>query len=80
MSVCDSQADFNQAFKKALDDYNGKNVKGYNTGMAVAAVIYLLLLVWAVVIAMKIPDRDHRTLHIFFAIMCPPLYIISHFI
>ena len=80
MSICQDQNSFNIAFKKALDDYNGKNVKNYNVIMGVSAAIYLILLIWAIFLAIKIPDRDHRTLHIFFAIACPPLYIISHYL
>jgi putative exporter of polyketide antibiotics len=77
MSICSSQSDFNIAVKKALDNYEGKNKKGYKDFMLVFSIIYLILTIWAVFLAMKIPDREHRTLHIFFAIVAGPVYLIS---
>lgn len=79
MSVCNDQTTFNKAVKIAADDYLG-TTKTSNTFMVVSIIIYLILLIWAVMIAMQVSSREDRTLHIFFAIMAPPAYIISHFL
>lgn len=81
MSLCNDQTTFNSAVKKALDSYTtNDDTKSGKIAPIVLAVIYIVFLIWALILAMKVEDRDHKTLHIFFAITAPPLYVLSHYL
>ena len=79
MSLCSDQSTFNNAVSNALDNYTKKKAAS-NKVMVVIAIIYFILLFWALNIAMHIPDKSHRTLHIFFSIVSPPVYLIAHYL
>lgn len=68
-SICDNQENFSKAVTVALSSNRYINMGTF--------ILYMALLIWAVFLAMKVADRDHRILHIFSAIIAPPLYIIS---
>lgn len=76
-SVCDNQVKFNRAVKTALDNYVNPKPNG---AMTVAVIIYLVLIVLAVMLALRVPDMEHRVLHVVFAIMGAPLYILAYFV
>lgn len=76
-NICQNQAKFNNAMKTALDNYVNPKPNG---AMVAGAFIYLLLIVFAVVLALRIPDSEHRILHVTFAIMAAPIYILSYFV
>lgn len=78
-TVCENQEKFNEAFKQAVQEnvkIQEKDRKAYN----IALVIYFLLLVWAVMLAMKVSDKEHRVLHVGLALLMGPLYIIAYFL
>jgi hypothetical protein len=78
--VCNNQADFNQAFRKALR-YNVKEeMKKDKAWMAVYIVIWLIFFVWAIMLALKVPVGPERTEHLLFAIVVPPAYVLAHYI
>ena len=84
---CDTVCKDQETFNKALDTYQTvKEVEleedmKKNRGMISAAlVIMLLLLIWAVTLALRVQDSEHRVLHVFLALLTSPLYIISHFL
>ena len=42
--------------------------------------IHLLLLFWAVALALQVPAGPERTEHVLFSIIFAPLYILSHYL
>lgn len=77
MSICQDQQSFDDAFKRASDKYKGVD-KNTNKWKIILAVLWTILLVWAVSIAMRVSDRDSRTKHIFSALSVPPLYLVAN--
>lgn len=78
--VCDNQDDFNIAVKKALkqkseDDYNDSK-----TGIAVLSLLYFIFVIWALVLAMKLPSGSERTEHLIFAMFTGPVYVVAHYL
>ena len=47
--------------------------------MALVTILYLVLLVWAMILAMQ-TSKEVRTLNIVFALLAPPIYIIAHYV
>ena len=83
MSVCSDQDNFNKAFSKAADEYEKAkmpSVKEMSVAIIIYALLYFLFLVWAIILAMRVQDREHRMLHMVFAIGASPLYVLSHYI
>lgn len=79
-SVCDTQADFNVAVQEAIK-YNNKQYMKQTRGWAqVCSVIWLIFLVWAVVLAMKVHNGPRKVEHIMFAILFPPVYVLAYYI
>ena len=73
--VCDNQSHFNVAFRKALK-YNEKKNNKPNTYTTIAAIIWIIFFVWALVLAMKEP----ATINIMFAILFSPVYVLSYYL
>jgi hypothetical protein len=78
-NVCRDQPTFNGAFKGALNEYYKVPEKD-RTPVMIAAVLYLLLMIWALILAMRVSDPEHRVLHLSLAILVGPLYIISYYL
>jgi uncharacterized membrane protein len=78
-NVCASQDTFNEAFKKAVKNYGQVPEKDKNLYTAVG-IIYLVLTIWAIILAMRISDSEHRVIHIIFAVLFGPLYVLSHYL
>lgn len=80
MSVCDNQNDFNVAVKNALK-YNvketEKKMKPYIYVMLVLGVIFL---VWAILLAMQVAPGPGRVVHLVFAMMFSPMYVIAYYL
>lgn len=88
MSIpCDTVCKDQSTFNKALDSYQtvkeeeAKEELKNNNGMFLAVtVIMILLLIFAVNLALKVQDSDHRVLHVFLALLTSPLYILAYFL
>jgi hypothetical protein len=83
MSVCSDQDNFNKAFSKAADEYEKSKLpstKEMSIAVIIYSLLYFLFLVWAIILAMRIQDREHRMLHMVFAIGASPLYVLSHYV
>ncbi len=79
-SVCDNQNEFNDAFRQAVK-YNRKEVqKNLKPLNAVYAVLYLIFLFWAVSLALKVPHGQRRVMHVMFALIFPPAYVLAHYL
>lgn len=78
--VCDNQSDFNEAFRKAIKENNKKNMKENRPWMIVYMVIWLIFLIWGVMLAMQVPQGPDRVSHLVFAIVFPPVYVLSYYL
>lgn len=78
-NVCASQDTFNKAFKEAVKNYGQIPEKDKNL-YTVVAIIYLVLTIWALILAMHVSDSEHRVIHIIFAVLFGPLYVLSHYL
>lgn len=89
-NVCMSQSSYNQAFGKALDEYKkeqeikygfrcGDNDMGCKFNVMITCVIMIIFYLWALLIALKIKEPEHRTLHVLLALLTGPLYVLAHY-
>ena len=79
MSVCSNQDTFNQSFRQAVKNYVKKE-EPRAVAVIIVSVIYLVVMIWAVILALKISSGDERTKHVLFALLFSPLYIIAYFL
>ena len=78
--VCDNQDDFNHAFRKALEYNNKENYKKNKPWMYVSLVLWIIFFIWAIMLAMKMPQGPERVVHLVFAMVFSPLYVISYYL
>jgi heme/copper-type cytochrome/quinol oxidase subunit 4 len=79
MSVCANQTTFNSALKTAVKDVEEKERKDNMVARTVGGILYLILTIWAVMLAMK-TDGNVRQLHMIFAFLFSPVYIIAYYL
>jgi hypothetical protein len=82
-NVCATQKTFNKALKKSMDFFSKENkeyIEKNKNKFALCVLLYLVLLVWAVLLSMKVQDNEHRIIHTVIALVCPPTYIISYYL
>lgn len=82
-SLCKDQPSFNKAldnYKTAKDEELSEKLEKNKGSMWAAAVVMVVILIWAVMLAGKVKDPEHRILHIGLAILVSPIYIIAYFL
>lgn len=77
-NVCDDQKTFNRAVKKALNHLDDDDQN--QTSHLILALITLTFYVWALLLALKVEDKQHRVLHVLFALVFGPLYVLAHYV
>lgn len=75
--VCNNQKDFNIALRHAI---NAENSRGDKASLFLYVVILFIMIVWAISIAMKMPPSSDRIMHLVFAMLFSPIYIISYYL
>ncbi len=75
--VCNNQDDFNQAVVGAIQYNEKQRMKG--KWAVVGAVVWLVLLFWAVSLALRNYGPD-RLLHVMFAILFSPAYVLAYYV
>lgn len=80
LSPCDNQDDFNVAFRNALKYNEKENMKKARPYMYVYLVLWLVVTVWALLLAMQVPAGNSRVLHVFFALVASPMYVLSFYL
>lgn len=79
-NVCGSQDTFNRAVYCALK-YNAKQkVKDLGNTVYVYLVLYFLFLVWALMLALNVPSGPSRVLHVLFALLFGPIYVLAYYL
>lgn len=73
-----TQSDFDVAFRRAVKRM--RRTESRMTGaMVISTIIWLILIIWAVLLAMQVRKED-RVLHLVLALVFGPLYIIAHYL
>jgi hypothetical protein len=82
MSVCDDQQTFNKAVRNAIQhiDDDDDNKQQNQTAKVIVSVIMLVFYLWALLLAMRVTDPQHRVLHIILALLTGPLYVLSFYL
>jgi NO-binding membrane sensor protein with MHYT domain len=78
--VCDNQADYNRAFRAALKYNRKQNVKDAGNWVLVYLIIHVIFLFWALMLAAKVQPGPYRTMHMVFALLFSPAYVLAHYI
>jgi hypothetical protein len=80
-NVCNDQKTFNKAVKKAIKHIDDDDDENQNkTSKLFMVLITLFFYLWAVLLALKVSDKDHRVLHITLALLLGPLYVLSYYL
>jgi len=80
-NLCGDQKTFNKAVRKAinhLDDDDDQNQT--STSKLILTLITLTFYVWALLLALKVEDKQQRVLHSLFALLFGPFYVLAHYV
>lgn len=77
--VCQNQDDFNMAIRRAIRYNMDENAK-LSVNAQIALVLYVLLSVYAVVLASRVVEGPQRTLHLTLAMITGPVYVVGHLV
>lgn len=80
MNVCENQDKFNVAIQKAINKNNEDALNSMGPWLYVYVLLGLIFFVWAIMLAMKVPQGSQRVLHLVLAILVSPVYVISHYL
>ena len=78
-SVCSDQKKFDEAIKKA-SKYVRKRERPGKMAMLMCTAIYLVLAVWAIIVALKVAPPDQQVKHLVMALVAPPVYIVAYYL
>lgn len=78
-TVCDTQDDFNHAFREAVK-YVDKKETPKMWVQLVAMGILLVFIVWALVLASRVGGSSDQKVHFVLALVFAPFYIISYYL
>lgn len=80
-NVCVDQKTFNKAVKKAIDHLDDDDDKDTNqTARMIMTLIMLTFYFWALLLALKVSDSQHRVLHIILALLTGPIYVLAYYL
>ena len=80
-TVCKDQVTFNRAldtYQEEKENEMTEDLKKNRGAMIAVLIIMIIFIIWAVMLALKVKDPEHRTLHVFLALLTSPLYILSY--
>jgi hypothetical protein len=78
--VCDTQDDFNIAIDKAIKYTQNKEIQKAKPWMYVYSILFITFFFWAIILAMRLPNSPNKIIHLVFAIVFSPIYVISYYI
>jgi hypothetical protein len=80
-NVCDNQQVFNKAVRDAVKHINDEDDNNSNsTAKMLMVLIGLSFYLWALFLALKVADKEHRVLHVTLALLTGPLYVLSYYL
>ena len=81
-NVCTDQATYDAAFKHAIRSYQKREECTTSTcklTMAIISILMLVFTIWAILLAMKVQDKEQRVIHFIFAIALGPIYVLCYY-
>lgn len=78
--VCDNQDDFNVAVREAIKYNNKQDMKKVQGVLGVWLALYVIFFVWAVILALKVQNPEHRIVHLVFAMIASPIYVLAYYL
>jgi hypothetical protein len=79
-NVCNDQNSFNNALDKYQKEKTEEIVKKYGVAYVIFFILYFIAIIYAVILALKVSDVEHRRLHVVFALIAAPAYIIAYYL
>ena len=83
MSLCSDQKTFNRAVRKAIDHIDDVDENDQSNSFGVKLIVSLIMIsfyLWALLLALKVSDKEHRVLHVTLALLTGPLYVLSYYL
>jgi hypothetical protein len=83
MSLCSDQKTFNKAVRKAIEHIDDEDETDQSNGLVVKLIVSLIMIsfyLWALLLALKVSDKEHRVLHVTLALLTGPLYVLSYYL
>lgn len=77
--VCSDQDTFNKSVRKAIK-YVEKKDKPKGWVYIIMFSLLVLLMFWAILLAMKVSDPNTRVIHFVLALVFSPFYVISYYL
>lgn len=62
------------------DNSNKDEKKMTKTSAVIIVIVILILYIWAIILAMRVPDQHSRTLHLIFALSTGPFYVFCYYL
>jgi len=78
-NVCGNQDDFNMAVREAAKYTEKQELEKMKPMIYVYLVLWFIFITWAVMLALKVSPQD-RVIHLVFAIMAPPVYVLASYL
>ncbi len=79
-NVYTDQKTFNKAVKKAIDHLDDDDKDTNQTARMIVTLIMLSFYFWALLLALKVSDSQHRVLHIILALFTGPIYVLAYYL
>ena len=78
--VCANQDDFNQAFRNALRYTENQEIKRLGVFLYLSLIFWIMCSVWGIILALRLPRGPERTMHLTFAIVFGPAYLLAYYL
>jgi hypothetical protein len=79
-NLCGDQKTFNKAVRKAINHLDDDDQTQTSTSKLIFTLITLTFYVWALLLALKVEDKQQRVLHSLFALLFGPFYVLAHYV
>jgi hypothetical protein len=67
-------------YESKCKDDSENNYEGNQTAKMIATLIVLSFYLWALLLALKVSDKESRVLHVTLALLTGPLYVLSYYL
>lgn len=74
-NVCESQDKFTNAIKYSMQEINKQS---FSTNAIIVGILWVVSLVWSIRLVQQ--EKGDKSVKMFLAVLCPPVYIISHYL
>lgn len=79
-NVCEDQNKFNKALNKALVKADEDLIEKKSGVFFLYGILYFILMILAVILAMKTPAGEQRIVHLLLALVFSPIYVFCYYL